>query len=151
MNREHTATARRTWRTGSVLRTVLTVGSLVVAPVFTGPALALSVASNPVVSNRATLNQTRAPLSPKDDPEINAIAVPAEGEIRCIWRVTGGQMHQDCSFVATGCPSSMTFTEEVDGVGSVEMTCDLDCHGRGPDSNGNCDCDVVTNTCQSTR
>jgi hypothetical protein len=93
-------------------------------------------------------------LSPPTDPDVarlSAMTVPADGEIRCVWRVTGGQMHQDCSFVATGCPSSMTFSQEVPGVGSVEMTCDLDCHGQTPDSNGNCDCDVVLNTCQSTR
>ncbi len=82
------------------------------------------------------------PLDANDSPT-SQMLVPADRKIslRCV--VTNGKLncYQVVSF--DKCPGAITVSDN----GGAAYDCELQCASEFPDSNGNCDCEVLYNTC----
>ena len=75
------------------------------------------------------------------------VLIPAGVESITVCRMIGGRL--DCAVLTAPktCPGRFSFQDE----SGQAWTCDLDCAARrpngDPDSNGNCDCDILYDTC----
>lgn len=88
---------------------------------------------------------------PDNDEGKTGISVPAGIKTTTVCRITANGKFE-CTVLSAfnECPSSMIFFDEAS---KSSYECDLDCASRNPsgkpDSQGNCDCDVLYNTCEA--
>lgn len=89
---------------------------------------------------------------PDNEEGTTGIKVPAGVKTTTVCHVTvGGQIECTVLTAFNECPSTMVL---YDDSSKSSYECDLDCSGNPsgkPDSQGNCDCDVLYNTCDQLR